>query len=158
DGQVHRELTPGELAQIAGRAGRHMNDGTFGVTGTVEPYSADVIDRLETHTFEPVKLLQWRNRDLDFGSLDRLRDRLRQAPREIRLSRARMADDVMALESVSHDREVTALAASRTALNRLWDVCQIPDYRKISAQNHAELVATLYKFLMGSEERIPADW
>src|SRR5262249_26505392 len=72
DGQVHRELTPGELGQIAGRAGRHMNDGTFGVTGTVEPYSADVIDRLETHTFEPVKSLQWRNRDLDFASLDLL--------------------------------------------------------------------------------------
>ena len=64
DGQAHRQLTASELAQIAGRAGRHMNDGTFGVTGTVEPYSADIIDRLETHTFEPVKSLQWRNRDL----------------------------------------------------------------------------------------------
>src|SRR3974390_1208100 len=74
DGQAHRQLTASELAQIAGRAGRHMNDGTFGVTGTVEPYSADVIDRLETHNFEPVKSLQWRNRDLDFGSLDRLRE------------------------------------------------------------------------------------
>src|SRR6186713_2665346 len=65
DGQVHRDLTPAELAQIAGRAGRHMNDGTFGVTGVVEPFSSDLIDRLETHTFEPVKSLQWRNRDLD---------------------------------------------------------------------------------------------
>jgi ATP-dependent RNA helicase SUPV3L1/SUV3 len=158
DGQVHRQLTPGELAQIAGRAGRHMNDGTFGVTGTVESFSADVIDRLETHTFEPVKCLQWRNRHLDFTSLERLRDSLREAPREVRLNRARMADDVMALENVSHDRDVTVLAASRAAIGLLWDVCQIPDYRKISTQNHCELVATLYKFLMGPQERIPADW
>ncbi len=158
DGQVHRDLTPGELAQIAGRAGRHMNDGTFGVTGTVEPLSTDVIDRLETHTFEPVKSLQWRNRDLDFTSLERLRDSLREAPREGRLTRARMADDVAALEAVSHDPEVTRFAVSRQAVARLWDVCQIPDYRKISGQNHAELIATLYKFLMGPSERIPEDW
>jgi ATP-dependent RNA helicase SUPV3L1/SUV3 len=158
DGQVHRELTAGELAQIAGRAGRHMNDGTFGVTGAVEAFSSDVIDRLETHTFEPVKSLQWRNRDLDFASLDRLRDSLREAPREGRLTRARTADDTLALEAVSHDREVAALAVSRQRVSRLWDVCQVPDYRKISNQNHAELVATLYKFLMGPEERIPQDW
>ena len=158
DGQVHRELTAGEFAQIAGRAGRHMNDGTFGVTGAVEAFSSDVIDRLETHTFEPVKSLQWRNRDLDFASLDRLRESLREAPREGRLTRARTADDTLALEAVSHDREVAALAVSRQRVSRLWDVCQVPDYRKISNQNHAELVATLYKFLMGPEERIPQDW
>jgi len=158
DGQLHRDLTAGELGQIAGRAGRHMNDGTFGVTGTVEPFSADLIDRLETHTFEPVKSLQWRNRDLDFASLDRLRESLREAPREGRLARARIADDMMALESVSHDLEVAAFAVSRQAVSRLWDVCQVPDYRKISNQNHAEMVATLYKFLMGPEECIPKDW
>lgn len=158
DGQVHRELTPAELSQIAGRAGRHMNDGTFGVTGAVEPFSADLIDRLETHTFEPVKSLQWRSRDLDFATLDRLRDSLREAPREGRLTRARIADDMTALENVSHDPEVAAFATSRHAVSRLWDVCQVPDYRKISTQNHAEMVATLYKFLMGPEERIPQDW
>ena len=158
DGHVHRDLTPGELAQIAGRAGRHMNDGTFGVTATVEPLSADLIDRLETHTFESVKSLQWRNRDLDFTSLDRLRDSLREAPREVRLSRARTADDVAALESLSHDRDVAGFAVSRQAVSKLWDVCQIPDYRKISAQNHAELISTVYGFLMAPAERIPEDW
>ena len=158
DGHVHRELTPAELSQIAGRAGRHMNDGTFGVTGAVEAFSSDLIDRLETHTFEPVKSLQWRNRDLDFATLDRLRDSLREAPREGRLARARVADDMTALEYVSHDPEVAAYATTRHAVNRLWDVCQVPDYRKISTQNHAEMVATLYKFLMGPEERIPQDW
>jgi ATP-dependent RNA helicase SUPV3L1/SUV3 len=158
DGQVNRDLTPAELGQIAGRAGRHMNDGTFGVTGSVEAFTSDLIERLETHTFDTVRLLQWRNRDLDFGSVDRLRDSLRQAPREGRLMRARMADDVTALETVCHDREVVALAAAPAAVGRLWEVCQVPDYRKISPQNHAELVATLYKFLMAPTERIPEDW
>ena len=158
DGQVNRGLTPAELGQIAGRAGRHMNDGTFGVTGTVEAFGSDLIERLETHTFDTVRMLQWRSRDLDLASVDRLRDSLRQSPREGRLMRARMADDVTALESVCHDREILAFAAAPAAVGRLWEVCQIPDYRKISPQNHAELVATLYKFLMAPAERIPEDW
>ncbi len=158
DGQNHRMLTPAELAQIAGRAGRHMNDGTFGVTGDVEPFENDLVERLETHTFDTVKVLQWRNRRLDFSSIDALRDSLRAFPTEARLTRARMADDVIALENVSQDRELVDLVRGPAATATLWDVCQIPDYRKISSQNHAELVATLYKFLMTGEERIPEDW
>lgn len=158
DGQVHRDLTPAELAQIAGRAGRHMNDGTFGTTGSVEPFSADIIERLEQHTFDNVKSLQWRTRELDFSTVENLRESLRAMPRERRLMRARMADDTIALESVSHDRDVLAVATSRDAVTRLWDVCQVPDYRKISTQDHAELVGTLYKFIMGPEGRIPVDW
>ncbi|WP_072385428.1 helicase-related protein [Hyphomicrobium sp. CS1BSMeth3] len=158
DGQNHRDLTPGELSQIAGRAGRYMNDGTFGVTGDAEPFSADVIDRLETHSFDSVKVLQWRNRDIDLATLERLRDSLREAPREVRLQRARMADDVLALETVSADAEVRAKALGPAAVGRLWEVCQVPDYRKISSQSHADLVATLYKFLMSPLERIPTDW
>jgi len=158
DGQHHRQLTPAELAQISGRAGRHMNDGTFGVTGDVAPFEQDVVERLETHVFDTVKTLQWRARTLDFSSLDALRDSLRQLPREPRLARARMADDVTALEHVSADREVVALAVGPAAVATLWEVCQIPDYRNISAQNHAELVATLYKFLLGPEGKIPEDW
>src|SRR5262249_9028022 len=89
---------------------------------------------------------------------DRLRDSLRQVPREGRLTRARMADDVTALENVCHDHEIAALAVAPAAVSRLWEVCQIPDYRKISPQNHAELVASLYKFLLAPAERIPEDW
>jgi ATP-dependent RNA helicase SUPV3L1/SUV3 len=158
DGQVHRDLAPAELAQIAGRAGRHMNDGTFGVTGTVPAFTSDIVDRLESHTFDNVKSLQWRSRDLDLGSLDRLRDSLRRMPDEPRLTRARMADDTIALENVGADPEVAAMASTPDAVARLWDVCQVPDYRKISAQDHAELVGTLFKFLMGPSGRIPVDW
>ncbi len=157
DGQNHRTLTPAELAQIAGRAGRHMNDGTFGVTGELDSFEHDLIERIEMHTFDTVKTLQWRSRVLDLSSLDGLRDSLRQIPRENRLTRARMADDVVALETVSHDPEVVELARG-TAVAKLWDVCQVPDYRKISTQNHAELVATLFKFVASGAERISEDW
>ncbi len=158
DGQNFRNLTPSEIAQIAGRAGRHMNDGTFGVTGSCEALDADLVERLEQHVFEPVRVLQWRNRDLDFASLDRLRESLRNIPNEERLTRARMADDVAALETVSDDSEIRDMARSKAAVMRLWEVCQIPDYRKISSQNHAELVSTLYKDLMGPHGRIDEDW
>ena len=158
DGQNFRNLTPSELAQIAGRAGRHMNDGTFGVTGACEPLDADIVERIETHTFDPVRVLQWRNRDLDFRSLGRLRESLKTIPSEQRLTRARMADDVIALETVSDDDAIARLATSPAAVQRLWEVCQIPDYRKISSQNHSELVATLYKDLMGPAGRISEDW
>jgi ATP-dependent RNA helicase SUPV3L1/SUV3 len=158
DGHNFRNLTPNEVGQIAGRAGRHMNDGTFGVTGNCEPFDADLVERLETHTFDPVRTLQWRNRRLDFATLDRLRDSLREMPSEARLTRARMADDVAALETLSNDREIAGFATTPSAVARLWEVCQVPDYRKISSANHAELIGTLYSYLMGPEGHVPEDW
>jgi ATP-dependent RNA helicase SUPV3L1/SUV3 len=158
DGHSFRNLTPNEIGQIAGRAGRHMNDGTFGVTGNCEPFESDLIERLETHTFDPVRTLQWRNRRLDFATLDRLRDSLRELPSETRLTRARMADDVAALEALAGDREIAIFATTPAAVARLWEVCQIPDYRKISSQNHAELIGTIYTYLMGADGRVPEDW
>ena len=158
DGHVTRDLTPAELGQIAGRAGRHLNDGTFGVTGDAQPFDADLIERLETHTFDTVRVLQWRNRNLDFSTLDRLRESLRAVPQEQRLQRVRMAEDVTALETLAGDPAIAARAIGPAAVEKLWDVCQVPDYRKISSQNHAELVAQLYGFLMGADEQIPEDW
>jgi len=158
DGQVHRDLTPAELGQIAGRAGRHMNDGTFRVTGQVPPFEAELIDRLENHAFDQVGMLQWRNRKLDFGSIESLKDSLRERPDHPRLIRSRMVDDVIALENVSHDAGVRELASGRAGVGLLWEMCQIPDYRKISAASHAELVGTLYRFVMSDAGKIPADW
>ncbi|MEZ5850804.1 MAG: helicase-related protein [Hyphomicrobiaceae bacterium] len=158
DGHNYRNLTPSEIGQIAGRAGRHMNDGTFGVTGSCEPFDSDLIERLETHNFDPVRTLQWRNANLDFQSLENLRESLRALPREARLQRARMADDVLALETLSGSGDIVEKATSRAAVELLWDACQVPDYRKISSQNHAELVATLYGYLVGDTRKIPEDW
>jgi ATP-dependent RNA helicase SUPV3L1/SUV3 len=158
DGRAHRNLTPGELGQIAGRAGRHMNDGTFGVTGQVQPFEPELIDRLENHSFDQVGVLQWRNRKLDFSSVEALKESLRVTPDHPRLMRSRMVDDVIALENVSHDPAARDLAVGPAGVALLWEMCQIPDYRKISPASHAELVGTLYRFVMSDEGRIPADW
>ncbi len=158
DGQVHRDLTPAELGQIAGRAGRHMNDGTFGVTGQVPPFEPETIDRLENHSFDQVGVLQWRNRKLDFGSIESLRESLRVTPDHPRLMRSRLVDDVIALDNVSHDPGLRDMVKGPAAVKLLWEMCQIPDYRKISPASHAELVSTLYRFVMSDEGKIPADW
>ena len=158
DGRVHRELTPAELAQIAGRAGRHLNDGTFGVTADVEPFDQELVNKLENHDFEPVKVLQWRSTQLDFDSVDRLKDSLRQVPNNARLARARTADDLEALELACSDPRIAALAGGPAAVKRLWEVCQVPDYRKVAPNSHAEIVATLYKYIMSDEGLIPEDW
>jgi ATP-dependent RNA helicase SUPV3L1/SUV3 len=158
DGRDHRELTPNELGQIAGRAGRHINDGSFGVTGEIETLPSELVNRLEGHDFDAVKILQWRNSALEFGSLDALKESLRASPNAARLTRARAADDVMALEALSADPEIKDFARAPAAIRTLWDVCQVPDYRKISSQNHAELIGTLYKHLMGDGGTIAEDW
>jgi ATP-dependent RNA helicase SUPV3L1/SUV3 len=158
DGHVHRSLTPSEIAQIAGRAGRHMNDGMFGVTGETEPFSAELVERLENHDFEPVKILQWRNSQLDFSSLERLKRSLRQTPSARQLQRTRANDDVIVLETLSADDEIADLARSSHAVEKLWDTCQVPDYRKISASSHAELVANIFKYLVSDAGVIPEDW
>jgi len=158
DGQAHRNLTPSEIGQIAGRAGRHMNDGTFGVTGQVTPFEAELIDRLESHSFDQVGMLQWRSRTLDFASIDALKESLRETPDHPRLTRARMVDDVIALENVTRDEAVRDTAAAPAAVGLLWEMCQIPDYRKVSPTSHADLVATLFRFVMSDEGKIPEDW
>ena len=158
DGRQHRQLTVAELAQIAGRAGRHMNDGTFGVTGEAEPLTPDLIDKLEKHEFEPVKVLQWRSVALDFSTVDKLKESLREFPDHARLTRARLADDVLALDSLSRDADLAIRAHGPDDVKLMWDVCQIPDYRKVSPASHAELVSQIYRFVTGPGSRIPEDW
>ncbi len=158
DGQQHRELTNAEIGQVAGRAGRHLNDGTFGVTGKVEPFDQARVAALEAHEFEPVKVLQWRNGNLDFASIQRLKESLRVTPDEPRLTRGRMVDDLLALENVSRDENIQALTGGPAAVARLWEVCGIPDYRKISATDHAELVTWLFGYLMSDDGYVPEDW
>lgn len=157
DGYQFRNLNPAELAQIAGRAGRATRDGTFGTTGRCAPFDEDLVHQLESHAFEPLKLLQWRNSDLDFSSLGALQASLSQVPTEQGLTRAPLAEDILVLEHAARDEDIRALAKSRSAVERLWEACQVPDYRKIAPANHAELVTTLYGFLM-REGKIRDDW
>jgi ATP-dependent RNA helicase SUPV3L1/SUV3 len=157
DGYQFRRLSAAELAQIAGRAGRAARDGTFGTTGRCDPFEPELVQALESHAFEPIRMLQWRNAALDFGSLGALQASLAMVPQEQGLTRAPVGEDILVLEHAARDDDVRAMAANPAAIARLWDVCQVPDYRKIAPANHAELAMTLYGFLM-REGNIPTDW
>jgi ATP-dependent RNA helicase SUPV3L1/SUV3 len=157
DGYQFRRLTPAEFGQIAGRAGRHTRDGTFGTTGRCPTFEPELVEALESHAFESVKVVQWRNSTLDFKSLGALQASLAAVPTEQGLTRAPIAEDIQVLEHAARDDEVRAVATSAAAVEQLWEVCQVPDYRKIAPAAHAELAVTLYGFLR-REGRIPVDW
>jgi ATP-dependent RNA helicase SUPV3L1/SUV3 len=157
DGYQFRKLAPAELAQIAGRAGRATRDGTFGTTGRCPPFETELVQALESHTFEPVKIVQWRNTDLDFSSIGALQATLAAAPTENTMTRAPVAEDILVLDHASRDDDVRAMTRSRADVERLWEVCQVPDYRKIAPATHAELVVTLYGHLI-RDGAIPTDW
>src|SRR5450631_2593166 len=157
DGYQFRRLNPAELAQIAGRAGRATRDGTFGTTGRCPPFETELAQALESHSFEPVKVMQWRNTALDFASLGALQATLAVTPEEGGLSRAPIGEDILVLEHAARDDDVRSFATTRETVERLWEVCQVPDYRKSSPATHAELVVTVYGFLM-REGKLPTDW
>ncbi|TRC76980.1 helicase [Mesorhizobium sp. WSM4307] len=144
DGYQYRNLTAAELGQIAGRAGRHLRDGTFGVTGQVDPLDEELVKKIEGHDFDPVKVLQWRTAHFDFGSLDTLKRSIEtNAPVE-GLTRALPAVDAQALEYLSRDDDIRALATDAKRVALLWEACALPDYRKIAPAQHADLIASIY--------------
>jgi ATP-dependent RNA helicase SUPV3L1/SUV3 len=158
DGYQFRRLNPVEFAQIAGRAGRSNRDGTFGSTGRCPPLEDDLVQALESHAFDGVKVLQWRNTNLDFSSVETLLASLDVVPTEPGLTRSPIAVDQRVLELVLKDPDVRARAKGREAVAKLWDACLMPDYRRISPASHGELVVALYGHLTGRKGRIPSDW
>jgi len=157
DGHRMRELMPNELAQIAGRAGRGMSHGTFGVTGEARPLDEGVADAIMNHRFAPLKKLNWRNASLQFGNVDALIASLEEAPRDELLMKAREADDLGALKTLSRDAEIMARASDVHSVRLLWDVCRIPDFRGISHNEHANLLQGIFGYLH-ERGRIPNDW
>ncbi len=157
DGYQFRRLTPSEFAQIAGRAGRATRNGTFGTTGRCAPFEPELVNALQNHTFDTVKVLQWRNSKLDFASLGALQVSLALAPGHEALTRAPIAEDLRVLDHAARDAEVRDMAHGAAAVERLWETCQIPDYRRLAPAAHAELVTTVFGFLM-QKGRIPDAW
>ncbi|MCF1504267.1 helicase [Afifella sp. H1R] len=157
DGYQHRPLTAAELGQIAGRAGRYMRDGTFGVTGTVSPFEPPLVEALESHRFEGVRVLQWRNDRLDFSSHEALRASLEQAPKHPFLTKSPPAADQVALELLVRDDDITDRLTHPKAVERLWDICRLPDYRRIAPAQHAGLIGSIFTFLM-DKGSVPPDW
>ncbi|MFK7944173.1 MAG: helicase-related protein [Paracoccaceae bacterium] len=158
DGWRHRPLMPNELAQIAGRAGRYTKDGSFGTTGEASPLEPEVIDAIEQHRFKPLSKLMYRSTDLNFHSVGALLASLEMPADHEDLQRAREAEDVTALRALWLDNDIQDMTTTGDRVRLLWDVCQIPDFRKVSPMEHASLLSRIYHFLLSREGCIPSDW
>ena len=157
DGRKLRMLAPNELAQISGRAGRGMSDGTFGVTGEVSSLASNVSQAIMDHKFTPIRKLNWRNSELVFESVNDLIHSLESAPTREELIKAHEADDLIALKALTSHREILDRASERNSIKLLWNVCQIPDFRGISQSEHANLLQSIFKFIHDNGH-VPQDW
>jgi ATP-dependent RNA helicase SUPV3L1/SUV3 len=158
DGHAMRRLSPAEIAQIAGRAGRHMSDGSFGTTGEAGSLEPELVEAVEAHRFDPLPALYWRSRELDFQSPKALLKSLERRPRVPELTHAREADDLRALAALARDPEIATLADNPGAIRLLWEVCQVPDFQKILSDQHASLLGRMFRYLAAPEARLPEDW
>jgi ATP-dependent RNA helicase SUPV3L1/SUV3 len=157
DGHAVRDLDPAELAQIAGRAGRYTTDGTF---GTVAPQGLppELAQAIELHRFAAIRRVFYRNTDLDLGSIDALTASLRQRPRSSALRLVEHAEDTAALVALAQDPAVRARARGPEAVGLLWEVCRIPDFRKLLLDTHVTLLAEIYAQLSGPRAILAADF
>lgn len=157
DGKEMRRLEAAELGQIAGRAGRHQRDGSFGVLKPLDPFPEHLWRRIEEHRFAPVERLVWRNSDLDFGSVERLIASLAAPPSSPLFTRVEQADDFDALRALAERPAVRDRARGEEAVRLLWDVSQIPDYRKLMLLSHVALLESIFVSLM-DEGRLDPGW
>lgn len=157
DGKNYRKLSTAEIAQIAGRAGRHLSDGTFGPIAEIGAMDEDVVNAIEDHDFPALTGVFWRNADLDFRSGRGLQKSLEQPPTGPELMRARDADDKIALTQLLRDPIIADRASTPDVVRLLWDVCQIPDFRKTMADVHAGLLSRIFRELTDGDN-LPVDW
>jgi ATP-dependent RNA helicase SUPV3L1/SUV3 len=158
DGREARPLEPAELAQIAGRAGRYLNDGSFGTLAPAGRLPVSVERAIENHHFPKQRTLWWRNHDLDFASIEALLASLGMRSRSPRLRLGEGADDVAALCALSKKDEIQSRVKDRDVVKLLWDVCRIPDYRGLLIEYHANLLCEVFLQLSGNAGQIPSDW
>lgn len=157
DGRTQRTLSAAELAQIAGRAGRSIHDGTF---GTIEPawLDATVAYEIENHMFPPLKQIVWRNRDLDYTSLETLLYTLQAPPTHARLKLVHQAPDTATLAQISERPDAKPFIRGEEAVRLLWEVCQIPDYRQLTPELHSDLLFTIFAQVAKSGGQLDDDW
>src|SRR5204862_278971 len=160
DGNRRRRLTPAEMAQIAGRAGRHQRDGTFGSLtlegDALAEFRPEEIERIEEHRFEPLEFLYWRESKLDFASVGALIKSLERRPVRREVRAAPEAIDLAVLKVLAGDSDVMTLATTPHLVERLWAVCGVPDFRKTGPEHHARLVGRLFAYL--AEGHVPQAW
>jgi ATP-dependent RNA helicase SUPV3L1/SUV3 len=162
DGHRRRRLTPAEMAQIAGRAGRHQKDGSFGSltleAEAMSEFRPEEIEAIEEHRFSPLEFLYWREGEPDFRSLDALIASLEQRPDRAGLRAAPEATDLAVLKRLAEDPDVRGRARGEGLVRRLWAACGLPDFRKTGPDHHARLVARIFLHLSEGEGRLPQGW
>jgi ATP-dependent RNA helicase SUPV3L1/SUV3 len=158
DGQRTRWLHAHEIGQIAGRAGRHVRDGTFGVTGECQDLDPDLVEQVVEHRFDPVEAAEWRNARLDFDTLPDLLRSLTQTPGLHGLRLTRPALDETLLRRAMQDDEIRRVGRSRGTIMRLWDCCQLPDFQKTTLDEHVRLSRDIFHALTGKRGRLGQDW
>lgn len=158
DGFEQRALADDELGQIAGRAGRHVQDGQFGTLTSAPALDPRTISAIEAHRFPAVQRLVWRSVEFDYESPRALLDSLSAAPGRELFTRVERADDFDALKELGSDEEVARLATVSERVELLWDVCRIPDFRKGLLGEHVRIVKEVFLQLTKEDGRLKEDW
>ena len=158
DGKKTRRLNLSEISQIAGRAGRHINDGTFGITGECKHLSTDEIEKLERHELNKINVLYWRNSDISFDSLDNLVSSLEKKTNSEFLKRINDCEDEKVLKFLIKNNKDLKIKHSKDYIKTLWECCQIPDFSKKAYGNHTEVVKKVFEFLTSQSEKVTNDY
>jgi|TARA_B110000438_G_scaffold302678_1_gene361143 ATP-dependent RNA helicase SUPV3L1/SUV3 len=158
DGKKTRKLSLSEISQIAGRAGRHVNDGTFGITGDCKPLGSDEIEKLERHELNKVDILFWRNPDINFDSLDNLIFSLEKKTTNEFLKKINDCEDEKVLKFLIKNNRDIKKNSSKDYIKTLWECCQIPDFSKKAYGNHIEVVNKVFEFLTSKSGKVTNDY
>ena len=158
DGKKLRKLNLAEIGQIAGRAGRYLNNGNFGITGECKEINADEVDLLENHKFEEIQSLFWRNSNLNFESPFKLLKSLEEKPSRRWLRKIHECEDEKALKFFLRDKNLENIKFDKDKLSLLWECCQIPDFIKKTYGNHYEVIENVFKYLTSEKGKITDDY
>ena len=154
DGKKLRRLNSSEIGQIAGRAGRYLNDGSFGITGDCSEINSEEVESLETHKFEEIRTIFWRNPNLNFNNANSLLISLDEKPNEEWLRRIHECEDEKVLKHFLKDLDKYKIKNNSKELVLLWECCQIPDFVKKTYGHHLEVVSKVFEFLTSSKGQI----
>ncbi len=158
DGRKLRRLNLSEIGQIAGRAGRYLNDGNFGITGDCKEIGAEEVELLENHKFEEIQFLFWRNSGLNFNNPSVLLKSLEEKPNRAWLRKIRECEDEKALKFFLRDKNLENFEFTERKLKLLWECCQIPDFVKKTYGNHYEVISNVFKYLNSGKGKITDEY
>jgi ATP-dependent RNA helicase SUPV3L1/SUV3 len=158
DGKKNRKLNLSEISQIAGRAGRHINDGTFGVTGECKQLSFDEVEKLEKHELQKIDVIYWRNSEINFDSLDNLVSSLEKNTNNKFLKRINDCEDEKVLKFLIKNNNNLKNKLSKDFVKTLWECCQIPDFSKKAYGNHIEVVKKVFEFLTSNSGKVTNEY